>query len=120
MKKLILTVAIVAGGFSTFALTNNPIQNEVISISIADEFTEVTLENLPETVTAAVAKDFPTATLNKAYVNESEQYKLELTIDGSENIAFIGKDGNWLRESDVLPKKEEATPEAEESTEVEN
>ena len=116
MKKVILTVAIVASGFSTFALTNNPIQNEVISISIADEFKEITLESLPETVTAAISKYFPTATLNKAYINGSEQYKLEMTKDDSEHVIYTDKDGIFLQESDVLPKKEETTPEAEEST----
>jgi len=112
MKKLILSVAIVASGISTFALTNNPIHNETITVSIADEFKEVSLENLPETVTAATTKDFPTATLNKAYVNGSEQYKLELTIDGTATAVYADKDGNWLKESDVMPKEKESTEEA--------
>jgi len=111
MKKLILAVAILASGFSTFALVNNPIENETITVSVADEFKEITLESLPETVTAAVAKDFATATLNKAYVNGNEQYKLEITIDDTENIAYIDKDGNWLKESDVMPKEDETTME---------
>jgi len=115
MKKLILTVAIVASGFSTFALTNSPIHNETITVSIADEFKEVSLENLPETVTAAVAKDFATATLNKAHVNGNEQYKLDLTIDGTEHIAYVDKDGNWLKESDVMPKEKDSTTEEVES-----
>jgi len=116
MKKLILTVAIVASGFSTFALVNHPIQNETITVSIADEFKEITLESLPETVTAAIAKDFATATLNKAYVNSNEQYKLEITIDGTENVAYVDKDGNWLKESDVMPKEEDTNTEEEESS----
>ncbi|WP_187269331.1 hypothetical protein [Algibacter pacificus] len=113
MKKLILTVAIVASGFSTFALVNHSIENETIAVSIADEFKEIALENLPETITAAMAKDFPQATINKAYLNSNEQYKLEFTIDGTENIVYADKDGNWLKEADVMPKKEETTEEEE-------
>jgi len=111
MKKVILTVAIVASGFSTFALVNNPIQNEIITVSIADEFTEIALENLPETITATMAKDFPEATLSKAYINSNEQYKLEFTMDDTENIVYADKDGNWLKESDVMPKEEDTTTE---------
>ncbi|WP_405294500.1 hypothetical protein [Algibacter sp. Ld11] len=101
MKKLILAVAIVASGFSTFALTVNPIQTEITAISTTEEFKEVALENVPATVTAAVTKDFSTATLNKAYVNSSEQYKLEITMDGTDNVVYADKDGNWLKEADV-------------------
>ena len=41
MKKLILAVAIVASGLSTFALTVNPIQSEITTVSISEEFKEV-------------------------------------------------------------------------------
>ena len=101
MKKLILAVAIVASGFSTFALTVNPIQSEITAVSITEEFKEVALENLPEAVTAAVAKDLSAATINKAYVNSSEQYKLEITMDGTDNVVYADKDGNWLQAKDV-------------------
>ncbi|MDN3664959.1 hypothetical protein ACFFU1_01865 [Algibacter miyuki] len=101
MKKLILAVAFVAGGLSTYALEINPTQSEITTISITEEFKEVALENVPAAVTAAVAKDFSTATLNKAYVNGSEQYKLEITIDGTDNVVYADKDGNWLKASDV-------------------
>ena len=101
MKKLILAVAIVASGLSTFALTVNPIQSEITAVSITEEFKEVALENLPEAVTAAVAKDLSAATINKAYVNSSEQYKLEITMDGTDNVVYTDKDGNWLQAKDV-------------------
>ncbi|MWW24388.1 hypothetical protein [Algibacter lectus] len=101
MKKLILAVAIVASGLSTFALTVNPIQTEISTVSISEEFKEIALESLPAEVTAAVAKDFSTATISKAYVNSSEQYKLEITMDGTDNVVYADKDGNWLKASDV-------------------
>ncbi|MDO7137133.1 hypothetical protein [Algibacter lectus] len=106
MKKLILAVAIVASGLSTFALTVNPIQTEISTVSINEDFKEVALENVPTAVTDAVAKDLSTATLNKAYVNSSEQYKLEITMDGTDNVVYADKDGNWLQAKDVEATQE--------------
>lgn len=102
MKKLILTVAILASGVSIFALSNSisPV-DEVISVVMNDKFKEIAVDKLPVAVTDAVTKDFASATISKAYVNEGEQYKLELTIDGSTSTVYADKDGNWLEESTV-------------------
>jgi hypothetical protein len=109
MKKLILAVAVVASSFSTFALTINPIQNDISIVSTSEEFKEVALENVPTAIKDALAKDLATATLNKAYINSSEQYKLELSIDGTDNVVYADKDGNWLKITDVklTPSTEE-------------
>ncbi|MDO6739253.1 hypothetical protein [Wenyingzhuangia sp. 2_MG-2023] len=101
MKKIILSVAILASGVSTFAFANNVLPVQSINIVMNEEFTEISVEELPEAVKAAVKKDFETATIAKAYTNGSEQYKLELTIDGSTNIAYVDKDGNWLKEDAI-------------------
>jgi hypothetical protein len=101
MKKLILAVAIVASGFSTFALSTSPIQGELITVSTSEEFKEIAIESLPAEVTAALTKDFSMATLDKAFVNSKEQYKLEVTIDGTKNHLYTDKDGNWLKEADT-------------------
>jgi len=101
MKKLILALAVVASSFSTFALSVNPIQSDVITITASEEFKEVALENVPTEVKTALAKDLATATLNKAYVNSAEQYKLEISIDGTDNVVYADKDGNWLKITDV-------------------
>jgi hypothetical protein len=101
MKKLILTVAILASGVSIFALSNNMSPVEVVNVVMNEKFKEIAIEELPAAVTDAVTKDFASATISKAYVNESEQYKLELTIDGSTSTVYTDKDGNWLEESTV-------------------
>ncbi|NJB84111.1 hypothetical protein [Wenyingzhuangia aestuarii] len=101
MKKLILSVAILASGMSTFAMTNNVSPETTINILMNEEFTEISVEELPATVTAAVQKDFAMATISKASVNASEQYKLELTVEGATNTVYVDKDGNWLEESAI-------------------
>ncbi|KJD35946.1 hypothetical protein PW52_09525 [Tamlana sedimentorum] len=100
MKKLILTVAILTSGISTFAISNNVLPTELISV-VNEEFKEIALEKLPAAITSAIQKDFSTATIAKAYMNESEQYKLELTMDDETSIVYADKEGNWLEESAV-------------------
>ncbi|WP_111309678.1 hypothetical protein [Confluentibacter sediminis] len=101
MKKLILTVAILAGGMSTFALPNNILPAESIHVVVNEAFKEIALDKLPAAVASAVEKDFATASISKAYVNDNEQYKLELTVDGSTSTVYADKEGNWLEESAI-------------------
>jgi len=101
MKKLILTVAIVASGVSTFALPITPIQNQETTVSITEEFSEIAVEKVPTAVTESLTEAFRHATINKAYVNSKEQYKLEISIDDSTNVLYADKDGNWLNSKDI-------------------
>ena len=110
MRKLILTVAvtILTGGVSVSAFANDNNKNnsdEVIVVVMNEEFKEVALTDLPEAVTNAILKDYAAATITKAYVNGSEQYKIELTVDEVESVVFADKEGNWLKEEDVKVKK---------------
>ncbi|NIJ45476.1 hypothetical protein FHR24_001944 [Wenyingzhuangia heitensis] len=101
MKKIILSIAILASGVSTYAMSNNITPATSITITMNDEFTEVSVDELPAAVTSAVEKDFPTSTISKAYANTNGQYKLELTADSATNTVYIDKNGNWLEESAV-------------------
>ena len=101
MKKLILTVAILAGGVSTFALPTNTSTTDPISVVMSDEFKQVALDKLPASVVEAVKRDFAEASITSAYVNSAEQYKLNLTIDGKTGTVYADKEGNWIQEDDV-------------------
>ncbi len=97
MKKVVLTVAIVLGGLSTYATSAFPMnQLNTIEIVAQKEFKEIKAEELPQAVKDALAKDFQTATLNKAYVNDKQEYKLELTLDGAASTVYADKEGNWI------------------------
>lgn len=62
-----------------------------------NEFSEVGSEELPESVTAAVSKNYPTASIDKAYVNEANQYKLEVSLeDGTAGTLYADENGNWI------------------------
>lgn len=101
MRKLILSVAILASSLSVVAFANNISPIETVTTSTTEGFIEVSLEELPTTITDAVKKDYTDAVLTKAYVNSNAQYKLELKAEEVTNIVFIDKDGNWLKEIDI-------------------
>lgn len=97
MKKIVLTAAVLLGGLSTFAtstIANNP--TDAIVVSVQEEYKEIKAEDLPQAVKDALKADFETATLDKAYVNDQEQYKLDITIDGATSSVYADKDGNWI------------------------
>jgi predicted methyltransferase len=97
MKKVVLTAAIILGGLSTYgtqAQSTNPAEANVIAVQ--EEFKEVKTEELPQAVKDAFAADFQTATLDKAYVNAKQEYKLVITVDGAASTVYADKDGNWI------------------------
>ncbi|AUC21115.1 MULTISPECIES: hypothetical protein [Polaribacter] len=106
MRKLVLTltVAVLTSGATVFAAndinTNNV--DEIVVVVSNDDFKEISVKELPAAVSSAIVKDFGTATAIKAYVNGSEQYKFELTLDGEEKVVYADKEGNWLEEADVV------------------
>jgi len=97
MKKIVLTVAIVLGGLSTYATPAFPMdQTKKFELVVQEDFKEIKAETLPQAVKDALAKDFQSATLNKAYVNDKQEYKLEITLDGAASTVYADKDGNWI------------------------
>ncbi|MDX6747453.1 hypothetical protein SHK09_11665 [Polaribacter sp. PL03] len=109
MRKLILTltVAILSSGVSISAANINNNSEEIITVVVKDDFKEITLKELPEAVTKAILKDYATATIAKAYVNESKQYKITLTVDETESVVYADKEGKWLKEGEVNTGKVE-------------
>ena len=99
MKKLVLVVALAFGSVTVFAQEAKTAVEEIAAETVAtqDDFSEVTAAELPEAVTAAVAKNYPTATIDKAYVNEAQQFKLEVSLeDGTLGTLYADTEGNWI------------------------
>ena len=98
MKKLFFVAALTLGSLTAFAqnveTTNIEASTEA---SIQDNFTEIDSSALPEALTAAISKDYPTATISKAFVNKNKQYKLEVVLkDGAAGTLYADENGNWL------------------------
>ena len=101
MKKLILTMAILIGGISTIAFANKSIAVNTFQLVFNEEFKEISVEELPDAVKTAIVKQYPEATVNKAYMNSGEQYKIDLDIDEVLTVFYLDKEGKWLKEADV-------------------
>jgi protein-disulfide isomerase len=98
MKNLVLVLALSLGSLSAFAQDKEEAQTVATEVVVAqDEFSEIAASELPEAVTAAVAKNYPTAKIDKAYANEAKQYKLEVSLeDGTSGTLYADENGNWI------------------------
>lgn len=98
MKKLMFTAVLALGSLTAFAFSaegTNTVATEVVSTQ--DGFTEIAASDLPAAVSEAVAKNYPTATIAKASVNEAKQYKLEVALeDGTSGVLYADENGNWI------------------------
>ncbi len=98
MRKVIFILALSLGSVSTFAQDTEAAAEAVATEVVAqDDFAEIAASELPEAVTAAVAKNYPTASIDKAYVNEAKQFKLEVSLeDGTSGTLYADENGNWI------------------------
>ena len=111
MKKLILSAALVLGSLTAFAQatpsktakpTTEATKAATETAKPATEttkqsYTEVTLDEVPEAVKTALTRVYPTATLDKAYVNEAKEYKLDVTLNEKKGNLFADEKGNWIK-----------------------
>lgn len=97
MKKVIFVFALALGTMTAFAQNTENAEEAVSEMVAQDEFSEIAADELPEAVTAAVTKNYPTATIDKAYVNEAKQFKLEVSLeDGTSGTLYADENGNWI------------------------
>ncbi|PBJ11098.1 hypothetical protein BSF42_30790 [Flavobacterium sp. ACN6] len=96
MKKLVLSAAIVLGSLSVNAAILPAISISQ-SVLIQDEFTEVTADAVPAAVKSTVEKSFPKTKLEKAYKNEKNEYKLEISNGDKKYTIFTDASGNIIK-----------------------
>ena len=88
MKKLILSAAVVFASLSIYATTSLPSVEEKTEVTAQNEYTEVSADVVPAAVKTA---------LEKAYVNDKKEYKLEISVKDQKATAFSDVNGNWLK-----------------------
>ena len=97
MKKVILSAVIVLGSLSIYAATLT-ITEPVIKVAIVqDGYTEVSGDTVPVAVKTALQKAYPDVKLDKAYVNEKKEYKLEISVDDQKATVYSDVNGNWIK-----------------------
>jgi hypothetical protein len=97
MKKLILSAAIILGGLSVQATTLAVKTSMTQSVTIQDEYTEVAADAVPAAVKSTIEKSFPNTKLEKAYKNDKNQYKLEISSGEKKYTVFTDASGNIIK-----------------------
>ena len=99
MKNSFLTSALVLGSLS-FAYATEPIisLSESVNTVLQDEFKEIKIKEVPHEIIDAVHSNFYKAKIDKAYINEGREYKLEIIIEGEAKIFYADASGKWTDE----------------------
>ena len=97
MKKVILSAILVLGGLSIYASSETTPQQAKMTISVQAEYTEVSADAVPVAVKTALQTAYPKAKLEKAYVNEKKEYKLEISVGDQKATVYSDVNGNWLK-----------------------
>lgn len=97
MKKLILSAIVVLGTMSIHANGLPISQNTNAAVTIQAEYTEVTADAVPAAVKTALQTAYPGAKLDKAFVNEKKEYKLEISVGDQKATVYSDVNGNWLK-----------------------
>jgi len=113
MKKLILTTAIILGSFTTFAQTSNATKADATKADITtktddtkqvadgtkqapedSKYKEIKLEDVPTSVILAEKTAQPEASIEKAYINEKKEYKLDIKVGDQKSTVYTDVSGN--------------------------
>ena len=93
-KSIVLSVAVLLGSLSTFANnTLTPSVSFATTISVQEEYTEVAVTTLPDAVKASIEAAMPGAEIEKAYINEAKEYKLEVKAADQSMTVFTDANG---------------------------
>lgn len=100
MKKLILSAAILLGSLSTFAQSSavkKIVKTETTTKVVEEKYTEIKAEEIPETLQAALKTAYPEAVVEKAFVNEKKEFKLEIKNGDQKATVYADANGNWIK-----------------------
>ena len=98
MKKLILSAAIILGSFATFAQTAAPAKTAVTTqTAVSETYTEIKLEEVPSSVILALKTAKPDAVIEKAYINEKKEYKLDIKIGSISSTVYTDAAGTLIK-----------------------
>lgn len=97
MKKLLLSAAIILGTISVQATNSIDKVATILSLNIQDEYTEVSSDAVPDAIKSTIQKSFPGTKLDKAYKNEKNEYKLEISNGEAKNTIYSDASGNIIK-----------------------
>jgi flagellar capping protein FliD len=95
MKKLILSAAILLGGLSMQAASTGIVNSVSHSVKFQDEYKEV--DAVPAAIKTALDNAYPGVKLEKAYVNDKKEYKIEIIVREVKSTVYTDAQGNILK-----------------------
>lgn len=101
MKKLVFALLFVFAGLGVYAQETDVAEAEATEVEATaeaqDSFEAIAVDALPAAVQEAVSTNYPAATIEQAYKNESDQFKLEVALeDGTKGTLYADAEGNWI------------------------
>ncbi|MBZ4037282.1 hypothetical protein K6T82_21155 [Flavobacterium sp. 17A] len=97
MKKLILSAVVLLGTMSIQANVLPVSENTKTAVNVQSEYTEVAADAVPAAVKTALQTAYPGAKLEKAFLNEKKEYKLEISVGDQKATVYSDVNGNWLK-----------------------
>jgi len=95
MKKLILSTAIILGSLSIQASTHSTTGSTTQSMNIQDEYKEV--DSVPAAIKTALDNAYPGVKLEKAYVNDKKEYKIDIIVREVKSTVYTDAKGNIIK-----------------------
>ncbi|TDO98498.1 hypothetical protein [Flavobacterium sp. 245] len=95
MKKIILSAAILLGGLSVQATPIVAINPATESVKFQDEYKEV--DAVPAAIKTALDNAYPGVKLEKAYVNDKKEYKIDIIVRDVKSTVYTDEKGNILK-----------------------
>jgi len=99
MKNLILAATLAMGTFALFPQNTDkqPKTATEVTVPSQDGFNQIATNKVPNTICKTLAKEMPNVTISKVYVNDKDQYKLEVAqADGTISALYTDAEGNWI------------------------
>ncbi|WP_461533604.1 hypothetical protein [Sinomicrobium sp.] len=96
MKKLVFTSVLALGSLTAINATVPIFHDGIMDVVLQEEYTEISASELPQPVKNALALDYRNAILDKASVNDNNEYKLEVDIDGTAVSLYASESGEWM------------------------
>ncbi|KAF2335664.1 hypothetical protein [Flavobacterium daemonense] len=97
MKKLAITGAVILASLSIPANAETIPTKLNTSVFVQTEYTEITADAVPAAVKTALQTAYPNAKLEKAFVNDKKEYKLEISVKDQKATVYSDVNGNWLK-----------------------
>ncbi|MFH6945969.1 hypothetical protein [Flavobacterium sp. FlaQc-50] len=95
MKKLMITATIVLGTLSMQAGTTFIKTTKVQLETNQEEYKEI--DAVPAAIKTALDNAYPGVKLEKAYVNEKKEYKIEIVVRDVKSVVYTDAQGNILK-----------------------